>query len=73
MTAWAHGGGEHGDDHLMTRADVAAHLRVSLSTVDRLRLAGELGTVVHVGRRAVRFHRADVLAYVKRGDAARPT
>ena len=52
---------------LMTRREVAAHLRVGLSTVDRLRRAGVLGPDATVGMRGVRLYRVHVEAYVERG------
>lgn len=47
------------DPDYLTRADVAALLRVSLATVDRRTAAGAL-PAVKVGR-LVRYRRADVL------------
>jgi hypothetical protein len=56
---------EH-DDGLMTRAEVASHLRTSLSSVDRLRREGALGPEVKPapGHRGVRLYRAQVASYV---------
>jgi len=51
---------------LMTRREVAAHLRCSLASVDRLRVTGCLGPPVRIGTRGVRFYRAAVLAYIER-------
>lgn len=60
--------GEHDDevDALMTRADIARYLRCSLSSVDRLRLGGDLGPATTVGRRGVRYYRSAVEAYIAR-------
>lgn len=48
--------------HLMTPADVAAHLNVSRQTVARLRRSGDL-VATRVGN-CWRFHPADVAAYI---------
>ena len=49
---------------LLTRHDLAAHLKVSVRTIDRLTAAGELP--VHRLGKAVRFSLPEVLASLKR-------
>jgi excisionase family DNA binding protein len=49
---------------LLTKQEVADALRVTLRTVERLVKRGRL-RMVRLSNVAVRFHRADVLAFVK--------
>jgi excisionase family DNA binding protein len=60
---------------LLSAADVATYLRVSKNTVYRLADAPNGIPAVQVGPWAVRFHPADVRAYVerKRGSAQHST
>jgi excisionase family DNA binding protein len=55
---------EHSD--LLTKTEAAERLRVSASTVDRLRAQGEI-TWVSVGRQ-VRFRPEAITEYVKRAE-----
>jgi excisionase family DNA binding protein len=51
---------------LMTEAAVARLLAVSLSTVKRLRASGEGPPAIKVGKRAIRYRRSDVEAWLRR-------
>jgi excisionase family DNA binding protein len=50
----------------MTEAAVARLLAVSLSTVKRLRASGEGPPAIKVGKRAIRYRRSDVEAWLRR-------
>lgn len=50
---------------LSTKAHVAEYLHVSVTTLDRMALAGVGPKRVRIGGRAVRYRRDDVLAYVR--------
>lgn len=50
---------------LYTRIQVAAKLKVSASTVDRLRRAKQIPTV-RIGPRSIRFKKADLDNYITR-------
>jgi excisionase family DNA binding protein len=50
----------------MTEAQVARLLAVSVSTVKRLRAIGEGPPSIRVGKRAIRYRREDVEAWLRR-------
>lgn len=50
---------------LLTRIEVAAELKVSASTVDRLRHSKQIPTV-KIGPRSIRFKKADIDNYITR-------
>jgi excisionase family DNA binding protein len=54
------------DEELMTEAAVARLLAVSLSTMKRLRVSGEGPRSIRVGKRAIRYRRSDVDAWLQR-------
>ena len=54
------------EEGLMTEAELARLLHVSLSTVKRLRVSGEGPPYVKIGPRAIRYRREDVEAWLKR-------
>jgi excisionase family DNA binding protein len=54
------------EEGLMTEAELAQLLHVSLSTVKRLRVSGEGPPYVKIGKRAIRYRRGDVEAWLKR-------
>jgi excisionase family DNA binding protein len=54
------------EEGLMTEAELARLLRVSLSTVKRLRVSGEGPPYVKIGPRAIRYDREAVRAWLKR-------
>ena len=56
--------GESGEE-LITEQELARLLSVSLSTVKRLRASGE-GPPVRIGKRAIRYRRSDVQAWLRR-------
>jgi excisionase family DNA binding protein len=51
-------------DMLLTRAALAKHLMVSVSTVDRMLADGEI-TPIRLRGKLVRFHLSDVLAELR--------
>jgi len=53
------------DDHLLTEAEMAAELRISLRTARRWRAAGTGPPVLWAGGRP-RYRRSDVLAWLER-------
>ena len=57
--------GEGGDEFL-TRPEVAAAAKVSVSTVDRMAKSGDLPSVTW--RRRVRFYRPDVIEALRNGN-----
>lgn len=57
--------GEQGEG-LMTEQDLARLLNVSLSTVKRLRAEGEGPDFIRIGKRAIRYRREDVDAWLQR-------
>ncbi len=59
-------------DELLTATDVAAYLRVSLRTFNRLHLAGEGPTHLLIGRQR-RWRKSDVAAWVARELRNKPT
>jgi len=54
------------DEDMLTEAEVARMLGVSLSTVKRLRASGEGPPSIRVGKRALRYRRSDVEAWLQR-------
>jgi excisionase family DNA binding protein len=50
----------------MTEAQVARLLAVSVSTIKRLRATGEGPPSIRVGKRAIRYRREDVEAWLRR-------
>jgi excisionase family DNA binding protein len=57
--------GESGEE-LITEQELARLLSVSLSTVKRLRASGEGPPVIRIGKRAIRYRRSDVQAWLRR-------
>jgi prophage regulatory protein len=57
--------GDRGEE-MLTEPEVARLLGVSLSTVKRLRASGEGPPVIKVGKRAIRYRRRDVEAWLRR-------
>jgi excisionase family DNA binding protein len=57
--------GERGEE-MLTEQAVARILGVSVSTVRRLRASGEGPPSIRVGKRAIRYRRADVEAWLRR-------
>jgi excisionase family DNA binding protein len=55
-----------GEGELLTEAQVARLLTVSLSTMKRLRRAGDGPPFVRISKRGIRYRRADVDAWLSR-------
>lgn len=60
------------DNELLTATDVAAFLRVSLRTFNRLHLAGEGPPHLRIGRQR-RWRRSDVEAWIASGLRTEPS
>jgi predicted DNA-binding transcriptional regulator AlpA len=52
-------------EELLTEAEVARWLRVSVSSLKRLRLSGEGPPSINVSKRAIRYKRADVEEWLR--------
>ena len=61
-----------GEEELMTEQEVADLLRVGLSTVKRLRVAGKGPRYVRISERVYRYKRQDVLEWIEQGGAEEP-
>jgi predicted DNA-binding transcriptional regulator AlpA len=53
-------------EELMTEAELARFLSVSLSTVKRLRATGEGPPSIRIAKRAIRYRRADVEDWLRK-------
>jgi excisionase family DNA binding protein len=62
----AYGTAMGGDEELLTARQVAAMLNVSLATFKRIRQRGEGPPSIRVGKRAIRYRRGDVEAWLRR-------
>jgi excisionase family DNA binding protein len=54
------------EDELLTSEQVAGMLAMSPMTVRRLRMSGEGPPFIRVGKRAIRYRRGDVEAWLRR-------
>jgi predicted DNA-binding transcriptional regulator AlpA len=60
------------EEELMREEDVAKLLRVSLSSVKRLRASGQGPRYIRISPRVVRYRRQDVLDWMEQGGAEEP-
>jgi predicted DNA-binding transcriptional regulator AlpA len=53
-------------EELLTEGEVARWLRISVSSLKRLRLSGEGPPSINVSKRAIRYRRGDVEEWLRR-------